>query len=238
MQISITYGQLEKIINDLDLFSKIYMGQYNDLMFRITGCISYCNDHPEIKDVLCDLRKAFIPNLERSLYSSLGIWSVDTPLIAKRAFDIQQCLRYQLALHKSNGVTGSTVNFRVPFIHGKWNMSIEDVQHHGEIIANFGIYPHYEKDHFPTYVWNCPVIIIDFHKGSVDIQLSEEANDIILHSQKVADLTYDIKIHDIFKLLYPDVDEAEYSKYTKYIEEYLYAFSASAEVLKDQSLDC
>ena len=109
--------EIDTIISNLDLFSRILIGQYDEIIEKISGIFIYHeNEVPELTKALVCLRCELIPELKcYSLSGSLGIWNDVTPLIAKRAYDIQQVLRYQLSYHR-NPEGGITVNFNIPYL--------------------------------------------------------------------------------------------------------------------------
>lgn len=221
MTTKLTYERLARIIRNLDLHSRIYLGQYDEILYHITGRILYSSVNIDLNHALCNIRDMFIPSLKcLSMNSSLGIWGDHTPLVAIRSYDIQQCLRYQLAYYRSNGKDMYTVNYRVPFIYGEWGMAADDVNRNHRILEDHNLYPDFRKGYACRYVWACPVIITRFDKDYVDVELSDEVQKIIETADKVMQLVGEKKITDVFRLLYPEVPDKDYMVYTEYVENY------------------
>lgn len=220
MTVTQSYNQLDATIRDLDLHSRIYLGQYDEMLYRSMGRIFSCATNRNLHDTLCKLRNVFIPSMEGySMNSSLGIWGDYTPITAIRSYDIQQCLRYQLAYHRNSGREGSTVNFRVPYIHGKWEMSPDDVNRNHLILEGHGIYPDFRKGYEARYTWKCPCIITGFEPDVVSIEWSRGVQEIIDAAEKTAELVGENRITEVFRLLYPDVDLDAYKPFTELIEQ-------------------
>lgn len=216
-----SYDQLEETIRNLDLYSRIYMGQYDEMLYRITGRIVFSSTDAILHRKLCQLRDVFIPSLKnQTMNSSLGIWGTYTPKVAMRAYDIQQCLRYQKAYHRSNGSSGYTVDFRPPYVNGDWNVDFNTKRRYHEMLEQQGIYPDFRPGYVQQYVWACPVIISRFGSDKVDIEWSEEVRKIVADAEQAAIFTKEHKFVDIFKLLYPDVNVNLYEKLASDLTEY------------------
>ena len=151
------------MIRNLDLFSRILIGQYDEIVQAMNmGKVFSDYEAPELANALCQLRGKLIPELKnRNLATYLGIWNPDTPQIAMRAYDLQQCLRYQLAYH-SNPKGYITVNYDAPIIYGNWNISENQIKEYHRILAEQKC-PDYQPDFLIRYPWSCPIILDHFH---------------------------------------------------------------------------
>lgn len=219
-----SYDQLENVIRNLDLHSRIYMGQYDEILFRITGRIVFSSTDMELHRQFVALRDVFIPYLKgKSMNTSLGIWGDHTPRIAARSYDIQQCLRYQKAYHRTQGGPCGTVDARPPYIQGAWDMNIDAIRRYHEMLEQQGIYPDYKSGYMHMYPWCCPVIISRFGTNNVDIEWSEEVREIVRAAEQVAIFADEHKFVEIFELLYPDVNKSLYEKKALALAEYFAA---------------
>lgn len=197
--IKIKEGRLREIISELDLFSRILIGQYGEIVSAATGTFIFTTqDDLGLASILKEIRGLLIPAIKGyGMNGSLGIWSKDTPLIAKRAFDIQQCLRYQLAYHK-NPSGGITVDFGVPFIHGEWHVPTSNVNEYHEILKNNNT-GEYRKGYAVLHPWCCPIIIKDF-KGGISIIIDDkEVLRIMDFSKKWTEMATEGRICDLFR---------------------------------------
>lgn len=201
----ISFDRVDEIIRHLDLFSRILIGQYNEISYYVTGRFFSVSDDRELSFLWRRLRDKLIPAIRGyDMNGSLGIWSQETPLIAMRAYDIQQCLRYQISYHRyPEG--GYTVNFNVPYIHGQWDVDAEHLQEYHDILIgqNCGVY---RKGYTVLHPWTCPVILDSFEKDTVALTIDDSAvYDII----RLADRWYDYVIHADLYALFKEV--ADYS---------------------------
>ena len=112
-------------ISALDFYSRMYMGQYGEIDFELR---QYRFDS-EFDNQYMFARKHIytaIRNLvfrenkiaEWDLYGSLGIWSEDTDVRAKNAYDMQQVIRYHYAWC-TNPDGGMGRNFDAPLLGGE-----------------------------------------------------------------------------------------------------------------------
>lgn len=199
------------MIRELDTYSRIYIGQYEEI-FRVKEYSFMFQSGTELRDMCYKLRNVIIPELiSVGFNGSLGIWSSDTPLNAKRAFDIQQILRYQLAYHDSPG-GGYTVDFNNPYIHGKWKFSKDDMRILDEIILKYN-YPDYYPKGFYLHAWECPLIIVQFNDDEAiilrDAKNIDRLIDEVHQSYKYLENN---QIYDAFLLLYPHMADNQLIK--------------------------
>ncbi len=130
-------------IDALDFYSRMFIGQYNMIDRNLCMLI---NDYYEFNYLEFTRRHLYtaarsilfkdtdIANWE--LNGSLGIFSKDTDIRAKNAYDIQQYLRYSAAWCR-NPEGGHTVDFRPPLLSGNLgeaNCSSEIID--GAVITN------------------------------------------------------------------------------------------------------
>lgn len=196
---TISKKELQEWISSLDLFSRIYIGQYNEMLSKYLGICVYLSDYPLIKDNFLKIRQILIPEIKHEDFNaSLGIWGFDTPLVAKRAYDIQMILRYQLS-YNENPKGGFTVNYDPPFIHGKWKMHKKDYDDIKEIISKFN-YKDYE--YFTREYWRCPCVIKEFTDDKATLYCSNTVYKIIKKANKIHEACYKGDFDLIFYLLY------------------------------------
>lgn len=117
---SLSKDEYIKMMHSLDLFSRIQIGQYEELFMG--PAIRYFRDESiELHELMKKIRGHFIPKMkDRDFNTSLGIWSLETPQEAIKSYDIFQAIRYEVSYYYSPE-GGITVNFNKPFIHGDWS---------------------------------------------------------------------------------------------------------------------
>lgn len=114
-----TEDDMHRILNALDIYGRIFMGQYDSLRakLRFNNDEVYeniCNNEKLLEDLFMSIRHKLLPEIdEYGFYGSYGIFS---PAIDKRAaiaYNMQQVFRYTLAYYKHpNG--GVSVDFKTP----------------------------------------------------------------------------------------------------------------------------
>lgn len=211
-EITLKIKDIHRIIGELDTYSRIYMGQYEEI-FRVKEYSFMFQSGTELREACQKLRNVIIPELIGvSFNGSLGIWGPDTPLNAMRAFDIQQILRYQLAYHDNPG-GGNTVNFNNPFIHGKWKISEDDIKILDEVIQKFN-YPDYPpRGLFYRHSWQCPLIITQFKEDeAVVLRDAKMIDRLIENSHQAYQYLENNQIYEMFMLLYPRMKDNELVK--------------------------
>ena len=204
-----SYKEVHRIITSLDLYARMYCGQYDFLIeeLRLRAIIKsgqYAEDILTVK--LMKLRNVLIPQLiHSSFYTSLGIWNKETPLIAKRAYDIQQILRYQMAFH-DYPEGGFGVNFYEPYIHGNWRIKNEEIDKLKDIYQTY----HYkERGLIPTKYWHCPIIIKSFNDdGTIDVYVyGKPVQKIIKDATKMYDCFMQKELLEGFQVLYETISD-------------------------------
>lgn len=125
MRMTLKDSEIGTCISALDFYSRMYMGQYGEIDFELR---QYRFDS-EFDNQYMFARKHIytaIRNLvfrenkiaEWDLYGSLGIWSEDTDVRAKNAYDMQQVIRYHYAWC-TNPDGGMGRNFDAPLLGGE-----------------------------------------------------------------------------------------------------------------------
>lgn len=125
MRMTLKDSEIGTCISALDFYSRMYMGQYGEIDFELR---QYRFDS-EFDNQYMFARKHIytaIRNLvfrknkiaEWDLNGSLGIWSEDTDVRAKNAYDMQQVIRYHYAWC-TNPDGGMGRNFDAPLLGGE-----------------------------------------------------------------------------------------------------------------------
>lgn len=121
MQLELNNNEVYIVINALDFYSRIWIGQYSEieklLVFYESNCTANFSSE-EYRKCLLELRSIIIPELAyENMYCSLGIWNTNTNCMAKSAYDMQQIVRYTQAWYlQPKGGIG--VNFDTPILKG------------------------------------------------------------------------------------------------------------------------
>lgn len=116
-QLEFTDNEIRIVLNALDLYSRIWIGQYDQILWDLRWYRKY-NQLDALDESLRrkmkDMRNIILPGLQGdSLSASYGIFSPDRDVKAAVAYDMQQEFRYRRAWFLSpNG--GYTVDFRKP----------------------------------------------------------------------------------------------------------------------------
>lgn len=219
--------EVDHIISSLDLFSRILIGQYDEIIDYIDWNVGksswyYPNRH-YLASYLFEVRNKFIPSLNNDSRASLGIWQPETPKVAIKAYDIKQILRYQLAWHR-NPKGDYTVNFDTPFIHGEYNSSYDERKEIGDEVM------YYHDTHFgyikTNVMWYEPCVISNFGEKTCKIKMVKEAEKIIDLALEIENFIADISVLNVFKKLYPNID----------INSYMYQISTAEHLLKSEEM--
>ena len=207
-----SYEELNHILNALDLYSRVLCGQYEETI-KIYG-YQYSFYDLRCSYLIKNLKKQreiCIPHLARSDFNiSFGIWNIDTPFIAKRAYDIYQILRYQKAYH-DYPEGGNTVNFNSPFIHGEWNIRKPTIETLNKLIE-----PYHYPDYYPSGMqrgWECPLVVIEFEYDKQTLKVLRDAKkiDSIIHAAlNFYELILQRNLKEAFMILYPEKDDEEF----------------------------
>ena len=217
-----SYDDVQDMIYALDLYSRLLIGQYDEIPFRRGFAICYSQDNPDLLHNFLQLREVFIPCLPRRMNTSLGIWSPETPIRAIRAYDIQQALRYQISWHNhKDGEQTYTRNFDVPVFRGKWGLHADDWQAIHDVLIKHGCYPEYQSEDNMRWPWECPVYIREFYEDHVVIETSDTADCIFKEAKRISEMIERNWITDAFSVLYPDVDVSRFDVFTHEIERLL-----------------
>ena len=155
--------------------------------------------------------------------ASLGIWGEKTPLIAMKAYDIQQCIRYVFSYHE-HPEGGWTTNFDTPYLHGKWNVDKSHLDEYHKILADNNC-PAYQPGYLIRDLWACPVILDCFNdeEGTVNLIIDDpEAEEIITIAQRWKEYVVSEKFFELFSevIKYYDIEisEGELSKDIKELQ--------------------
>ena len=124
--VSLHTEEIERLITALDIYSRIWMGQYDYLSFetrfRLGNDVDWHDVEVKEKNrnaLLRRMRDIILPELAgRGLGASHGIWSDQVNPLASDAYDIQQVIRFTDAYYR-HPEGGVTVRFREPLIQGR-----------------------------------------------------------------------------------------------------------------------
>lgn len=101
MEIILRNQEISECINALDFYSRMYMGQYDVIDFMLHQYRFDCDFDNQCKfarrHIYTAMRSLVFYNdkiAEWELNGSLGIWSENTDMRAKNAYDMQQVIRY------------------------------------------------------------------------------------------------------------------------------------------------
>lgn len=217
-----SYDDVQDMIYALDLYSRLLIGQYDEIPFRRGFAICYSQDNPDLLHNFLQLREVFIPSLPRRMNTSLGIWSSETPIVAIRAYDIQQALRYQMAWYRhKHGESTHTRKFDAPWFSGEWDLPAGEVGFIHNLLMGQGYYPDYQWGNNVHRIWNCPVYIREFHEDHVVIESSDVSDCILNEAKDISKMIENNWITDAFSVLYPDVDVSRFDVFTHEIERLL-----------------
>ena len=117
--------EILKIVKALDFYSRIWIGQYLEIDDEITWLKKEAPNEileTKITSLLLKIRSKLLPlsnrDIGQTLYASYGIFSNKIDERAGTAYDMQQAIRYTLALflHPEGGWT---VDFREPLRAGR-----------------------------------------------------------------------------------------------------------------------
>lgn len=117
IQIEVSEKQAQIILEALDLYSRLGMGQMEEVD-NLRSLLSRANidDRRERRELLEKLKKLYFPELSRNEY--YGIFGDKTPEESKIAYDLIQVLRNKIAYHK-HPEGGMTVDFGTPLKSSK-----------------------------------------------------------------------------------------------------------------------
>lgn len=117
MKIILWGSEIDHVINALDLYSRIWIGQYDHIMYEMRWkkkCDEIDRQEKKLIDLFMAMRQITLPELNGYDFSaSHGIFSSERDVKAAVAYDLQQEMRYKKAwFEKPEG--GYTVDFNTP----------------------------------------------------------------------------------------------------------------------------
>lgn len=116
-EIEFTDREIHIVLNALDLYSRIWIGQYDHILWDLRwykNCRQLDTMDNTLRSKFLDMRNIILPELRHyGLSGSHGIFSPDRDAKAAIAYDMQQEFRYKTAWfqHPEGGIT---VNFGKP----------------------------------------------------------------------------------------------------------------------------
>lgn len=136
MIITLNNHQVLRAINSLDVYSRIFIGQYREINWEIRfNAVDATDDWEKFEEkeaqregILKAIRNIVIPDLEYlSFNASHGIWNFEqNDPRAIDAYDLQQAIRYKDAWHRlPEG--GITRNFDKPWIRGRFPKPVIEI---------------------------------------------------------------------------------------------------------------
>lgn len=122
MRLELINDEIFMVINSLDFYSRIWIGQYDEIdsLLHLYGYNeSDSLNFEDYEKEYLKLRSIMIPKLANDNFScSLGIWNVETDNRAKSAYDMQQTIRYTQAWYK-HPEGGIGTDFNTPILEGE-----------------------------------------------------------------------------------------------------------------------
>ncbi|MBQ8995292.1 MAG: hypothetical protein IJ091_05715, partial [Oscillospiraceae bacterium] len=118
MKILLKGSQIGSVVEALDLYARIWIGQFDHIMYEmrwLKDCEEIDLQEERLVHLFLALRNILLPGLSGySLSGSYGIFSRKRDIRAAVAYDLQQVIRYRKAwFEKPEG--GYTVDFRAPY---------------------------------------------------------------------------------------------------------------------------
>lgn len=121
LEIALDNAETLLAINALDLYLRIWIGQYGELRLCTGYALGVFGDTPierRAESMLVEVRRMVLPQIPfDNLNGNLGIWSDATDRRAICAYDMIQVMRYARSSHL-HPEGGGTVDFRTPMIEG------------------------------------------------------------------------------------------------------------------------
>lgn len=168
-----TKSEMYKVINALDFYSRIWIGQLDAILREIRwyrNCRQLDALEPEFLNILIRMRNAMFPELQMyGFHASHGIFSDEIHFRAGVAYDVQQEFRYKMAyfLHPEGGIS---VDFNTPM--------------------------HADLDPYPAPKCKC------YRKDEevfAEIEVCDEQYEIIQNALKISELMYTGEFVEMFK---------------------------------------
>ena len=110
MKLELSEKQAEVVLNALNLYSRLALGQVEEIHKTLTDFGEF-NPLHEVDTILSQLKDEFFPELGANTFYAIHSDKVSEK--AKISYDILQVLRHKLAWDKSPD-GGNTVNFYTP----------------------------------------------------------------------------------------------------------------------------
>ena len=188
LDLMLDHEQTHHVIQALDSYSRIWMGQYSDIAWNLRLIFDlYRLDEKgldcAIRGLLEAIRALAIPKLAAfSFHGSFGIWSPETELLsggrACNAYDMQQVIRHAEAWH-THPAGGFGVSFSEPWIRGSLQPLICSCK--GESEKSFRMALHLQPEH---------------------LELLQEATEAYA-------LLLELRLHDMFELFFDETNTLE-----------------------------
>ena len=190
----ITVTETEKLLVSLSLFFRLFLGQYGEIVTQYTDCPYCSSDDAVLTDLLLEIRSVLMPDGDfggNGLQFSLGVWNPKTAEIAEKAYDIYQCLRYQMLCYKNTD--GQTdVRWAVPLVHHSWHVSGFLEEEYMRLIRQQAVT-------YPKLAWECPVFL-NFEKDRMELWLdSDEVSCVLDKASWYYQQLHKGCLYDIFK---------------------------------------
>lgn len=118
-KLTFTSSEMWQIINALDFYSRIWIGQYDKLLYGIRwyrDCRQLDREEEGLIYLLMNIRHQLLPGITHLGWSgSYGIFCDEVDFKSGVAYDMQQEFRYKLSYFE-HPEGGYTVNFREPLV--------------------------------------------------------------------------------------------------------------------------
>ena len=217
---------LEKTLNSLNLYSRVFLGQYDEIYNYISFRLDFNKDTTS-KFLLRNIRGQLIPKLEACDFNtSLGIYNPETYVRAKEAYDILQVLRYQLAQF-DNPKDKCDVSAYYPSMSAYWNsmnISKQDRDTYKNLIKSWEY-----KDVFPKgyhHAWDCPLVIVlkkqmEYPIGCqwIVLKMDDEVLNVMNKANEFTEFIDKLEIVEAFKFLYGSFITSKMEKDLKVVQQ-------------------
>ena len=195
MQITLRNQEIAAIINALDFYSRMFIGQYGEIDFVLRQ-YRFGNDYSQYeyarRQIYTGMRSIVFNNVPRisewDLNGSLGIWSEETDARAKNAYDMQQVIRYRDSWCRvPEGGTGR--HFDEPLFGGKLPpITCECVMNEKDEVMSVGAI---EKEHMDILVEATEITLL-LHRICIRKMMKYYTNDTrVLELATVVEKLYD-----------------------------------------------
>lgn len=118
MILKLTNNEIPTVINSLDFYSRIWIGQFDEILYNLRwykSCEALdTGGEQTLRTLLVKMRNNFLPALKQYGFNgSYGIFNPDRDIRAGIAYDMQQEIRYKVAWTR-HPEGGNTVDFGRP----------------------------------------------------------------------------------------------------------------------------